>query len=253
MAQAAGGARTARLAGAPRGVNGSAHRSPPVPLYVVAEVRRQQPPVPRRARLPRLLGRAAIWSVPGYAIAVLAGRTGTPVAVAAVLGPLALLSVAGLLAGGRGGWLALAGAGTGAAGGTVLLVATGAGLAPHHPRPVPLTAAALLAGGWLLLGLAVLYSRALGPGDGVLLVLSAAPLAIGGSVLDAAPRLGALLLLAAGIGLCRSVLDPTQRRGASRAHGDGAAHALRWRGRVDPRRWRGRMDLRRRRPRRAAQ
>jgi hypothetical protein len=229
MAQAAGGTRTAGSAGGGYGLNGNGYRSPPVPLYVVAEVRRQQPPVPGWARLTRLLGRATVWSVPGYAIAVVAGagRTGTAVTLAAVLAPLALLSVAGLLAGGRGGWLAAAGAGTGIAGGIVLLAATGTVFVPHHARPGGLAGAVLLAGGWLLLGLAVLYSRSSGAGDGVLLALSAVPLAVGGSSLDAWPRLGALLLLAAGIGLCRSALDPAQRRGLEYP-GRGRGSAATW-------------------------
>src|SRR5437763_24647 len=110
------------------GVNGTSFHPDPVPLYEVTPVIRRARPVPGWARLPRRAGRATVWAVPAYAVAVLvgAGRGGTAAGLAGVLGPVALLSVAGLLAGRVPGWLALAGAGYGAAGGVLLRVSAGA-------------------------------------------------------------------------------------------------------------------------------
>lgn len=211
MEHTVGGARISRPAVRARGVNGTLHQPPPVRLYVVCE--QELAPawsLARWARWARLLGRATAWSVPGLAAAVLigSGRPGTASTVAAVLAPLTLLALAALLAGGRGMVIGSLGAVAGGTGTAILLLNSGGVFAGHHPSRPALAGACLLAAGWVVLAIAGLYGRAVGAGDAVLLTLSAAPLALGGIMADTVPRLAAMLLLAAGIGLCRTVLDP---------------------------------------------
>ncbi len=221
MAQARARTRTGAM---PHRTNGSRYRPTPVPLYVVAEAVRREPRVPTWARVPRLAGRATVWAVPAYAVAVLVsvGQNGAPVTIAVALGPLALLSVAGLLAGRRSGWIALAGAVLGTVGELLVRFTVGTAVPGYpHPHPATVTGAVLLTAGWLLAGVAVAgargYAGALRLGDALMLVLAAVPLCMGGFLLAAAPRLAAVLLLAAGIGLCGSALDPTRWPGRAAA------------------------------------
>ncbi|HKT05870.1 MAG TPA: hypothetical protein VJT31_40695, partial [Rugosimonospora sp.] len=108
-----------------------------------------------------------------------------------------------------------AGAAIGILGGFVVLLASGSPVGHPPQHALPLAGAVLLAAGWLTVGAAVLRTRAHRIGDGLLLVACAVPLALGGFLLDGVPRLAALLLLAAGVGLCGSALDPRYRRRAA--------------------------------------
>ncbi len=138
-----------------------------------------------------------------------------------MLGVLSLVALAALLVKARGRWLALAGLIAGV-GGSVLLIlevgsvvirnermrdaVLGGGLTRIHgnadatSRLVPL-GLLLLTLGWVLLGIAVFVARGLNKTDGVLLVISAPMIYIGGLVLSMLPVLGAFLLVAAGLGI----------------------------------------------------
>jgi Amt family ammonium transporter len=64
-----------------------------------------------------------------------------------------------------------------------------------------LVAAAVTGAGWLLLGWAVLRSKLVNPADGVLLMMAALSIGAGSYAIEPLPTVGALLLLAAGMGL----------------------------------------------------
>jgi Amt family ammonium transporter len=144
---------------------------------------------------------------------------------AAFFGLLGLAATTALLAGVRGRRLAAGGLLCGLAGAAVLLTeignlvirqeAAGHALLRGRLTHVALTAqvrggtatlvvllgAVALALAWVLVGLAVWRSRVMQRTDGVLLVISAPLLYLGGLVLHMMPILGSLLLLAAGMGL----------------------------------------------------
>lgn len=144
---------------------------------------------------------------------------------AAFFGLLALIGITALLAGVRGRRLAAAGLICGLAGAAVLLpevgtlilrqeaarrallhgdladLALNAQLRGGTGAVVVFVGALALTAGWILVGLAVWRSRVLQKSDGVLLIISAPLLYLGGLILHMLPVLGALLLLAAGIGL----------------------------------------------------
>ncbi len=72
------------------------------------------------------------------------------------------------------------------------------------PEQVPIlieTACAISGAGVLLLGWAVFRSKLVNPADGVLLMLAAVALGAGSYAVKPLPTVGALLLLAAGMGL----------------------------------------------------
>ncbi|XVU27604.1 hypothetical protein ACQPZJ_11390 [Actinoplanes sp. CA-054009] len=166
----------------------------------------------------RRYARLALWALP--AAALLYGWTtlgiDTPpgplvVEVAANwLAAIAMIALAGLLAGARTRRTALAGLLLGLAGLVLTLplaalpkgtVAAGAPLAPDQLHLVAVTAAATAGAGWLVLGWAVFRSRLVNPADGVLLMLAAVALGAGAEARQPLPTVGALLLLAAGTGL----------------------------------------------------
>ena len=124
---------------------------------------------------------------------------------------VAMIALAGLLAGSRARRATLAGLLVGLAGSLLQLplAALPAGVAPAgsalsggQVRAAALVAAAVAGAGWLLLGWAVFRARLVNPADGVLLMLAAVCSGAGGyAVVRPLPTVGALLLLAAGMGL----------------------------------------------------
>jgi hypothetical protein len=166
----------------------------------------------------RRYARLALWALP--AAAVLIGWTSLgvrtppgPLVVelaAAWLSLVAMIALAGLLAGSRTRRPALAGLLLGLAGFLIALPvaalppgvrAEGAPLAPGAMHAVTLVGAAVSGGGWLLLGWAVFRSKLVNPADGVLLMLAAAAIGASPFTEEPLPTVGALLLLAAGTGL----------------------------------------------------
>ncbi len=166
----------------------------------------------------RRYARVALWALPLGALLYgwhTLGVSTPPGALvvnlaAAWLSTIAMVALAGLLAGSRTRRTAAAGLVVGLAG-TVLLMPLAAlppGTAPDHS---PLAAAqthtaaivaALITGtGWLLLGWAVFRSRLVNPADGVLLMLAAVTIGAGTFAAKPLPTVGALLLLAAGMGI----------------------------------------------------
>jgi hypothetical protein len=123
---------------------------------------------------------------------------------------VALIGLAGLLAGSRSGRQALAGLLVGLAGLLALLPLAalpsaagpdGSGLSAAQLHTASQLAAAVLGAGLLLLGWAVFRSRLVNPADGVLLMLAAVCIGAGSYATRPLPTVGALLLLAAGMGL----------------------------------------------------
>jgi hypothetical protein len=166
----------------------------------------------------RRYARLALWALP--AAAVLLGWT--TVGVAATPGPLvvelaaawlsviAMIALAGLLAGTRTRRCALAGLLLGLAGFLIALpvaalpdgvAAAGSPLTAARMHDVVVVAAACSGAGWLVLGWAVFRVRLVNPADGVLLMLAAASIGAAPLTREPLPTVGALLLLAAGTGL----------------------------------------------------
>jgi Amt family ammonium transporter len=123
---------------------------------------------------------------------------------------IAMIALAGLLAGSRARRPALGGLLVGLAGMMLLLplLALPAGVAPDgspvgagQVRLVALVAAAVTGAGWLLLGWAVFRSKLVNPADGILLMLAAVSIGGGAYAVRPLPTVGALLLLGAGMGL----------------------------------------------------
>ncbi|PRY29856.1 hypothetical protein [Pseudosporangium ferrugineum] len=75
------------------------------------------------------------------------------------------------------------------------------GLTTTQIHRASVAAAAVMGVGWLLLGWAVLRSKLVNPADGVLLILAAVSIGAGSFAVRPLPTVGALLLLAAGMGL----------------------------------------------------
>ena len=123
---------------------------------------------------------------------------------------VAMIGLAGLLVGSRSRRSALVGLLIGLAGSVLLLplAALPDGVAPDGS---PLTAAqvhtgaligsAVLGTGWLLLGWALFRSQLVNPADGILLMLAAVSIGAGSYAIKPLPTAGALLLLAAGMGI----------------------------------------------------
>jgi len=166
----------------------------------------------------RRYARLALWALP--AAALLLGWTTLSVDVppgplvvqlaASWLSLVAMVALAGLLAGTRTRRCALAGLLLGLAGFLIALplaalppgvAPAGSPLAPAHVHLAALVAAGATGGSWLLLGWAVFRSKLVNPADGVLLMLAALSLAAGARAEKPLPTVGALLLLAAGTGL----------------------------------------------------
>lgn len=123
---------------------------------------------------------------------------------------VAMIGLAGLLAGSRTRRSALAGLLVGLAGFMLMLPLAalpdgvgpaGSGLSAGQVHNASLVAAAVGGAGWLLLGWAVFRSKLVNPADGVLLMLAAVSIGAGSYAVRPLPTVGALLLLAAGMGL----------------------------------------------------
>jgi Amt family ammonium transporter len=166
----------------------------------------------------RRYARMALWALPAAALLDGWAALGvdTPpgpllVALAADwLALLAMIALAGLLAGTRARRPALAGLLIGLAGTLLTLPlaalppgtpAAGAPLTTDQLETAAMVAAATCGAGWLLLGWSVFRSRLVNPADGVLLMLAAVALGAGAQAQQPLPTVGALLLLAAGTGL----------------------------------------------------
>jgi Amt family ammonium transporter len=166
----------------------------------------------------RRYARNALWALPAGAALYGWSTLGVPTppgpllvqATAGWLCTVAMIALAGLLAGSRTRRPAVAGLLVGLAGGllwlplTALPPGTGieaAGITAGQVRIASLTAAAFMGAGWLLLGWAVLRSKLVNPADGVLLILAAVSIGAGSFAVKPLPTVGALLLLAAGMGL----------------------------------------------------
>lgn len=166
----------------------------------------------------RRYARVALWALPAGAL--LHGWNTLGVATppgalvvnlaAAWLSTIAMVALAGLLAGSRTRRPAVAGMLIGLAG-TMLLIPLAAlpsGTAPADSpilagqvQTAALVAAAVSGAGWLLLGWAVFRSRLINPADGILLMLAAVSIGAGTFAVRPLPTVGALLLLAAGMGI----------------------------------------------------
>ena len=166
----------------------------------------------------RRYARLALWALP--AAALLHGWTTLgidtppgPLLVTVVgdwLSAVAMIALAGLLAGARTRRSALLGLLIGLAGFVLALplaalppgtAAAGSPLTAEQLSLVGVTATAAVGVGWVLLGWAVFRSRLVNPADGVLLMLAAVAIGAGAHAQRPLPTVGALLLLAAGTGL----------------------------------------------------
>ncbi|AGL15771.1 hypothetical protein L083_2261 [Actinoplanes sp. N902-109] len=166
----------------------------------------------------RRYARTALWGLPvgaalyGWATLGVAVPPG-PLLVELAAGWLvtvAMIGLAGLLAGARTRRCATTGLLIGLAGAMLWLpllalpagaVPAGTGIPAGSVHLVFLTAAAIMGTGWLLLGWAVFRSKLVNPADGVLLMLAAVSIGAGSFAVKPLPTVGALLLLAAGMGL----------------------------------------------------
>lgn len=161
----------------------------------------------RRGEQIARLGRQCIWVLPVFGL--VAGVAGQTLAIPeAVLGVLSAPALAAVLHEGRARSLALAGLISALAGAGATLAAAGTlvmwpEMAPAGGFELVLAqaGAGALIGGWALCGVAVFRTGGLSRVDGVLLVVSAPMLYAGGPALGMIPRLGAFLLLAAGLGI----------------------------------------------------
>ncbi|GAA4600301.1 Amt family ammonium transporter [Actinoplanes octamycinicus] len=166
----------------------------------------------------RRFARLALWALPAASVlygwvTLGVGVPPGPLPVALLAGWLAavaLIALAGLLAGARTRRVALTGLLVALAGGTLLLplaalpadgAADSVSLAAGQVRTLVQVACAISGTGLLLLGWAVFRSKLVNPADGVLLMLAAVALGAGSYAVRPLPTVGALLLLAAGMGL----------------------------------------------------
>ncbi|MFR9778319.1 hypothetical protein ACL02O_19975 [Micromonospora sp. MS34] len=172
----------------------------------------------------RRFARAAVWLLPAYAVlyGVVAMASdggvgndpypadGQPLYlvgwVAAVwLGLLALLALTGLLAATRCRRVALAGL-LSSIGGMVLMLPF-AGLAEQTPvfgltaRTIVLFGATCYSVGWFLTGWSVARSGLFAYGDGIMLMIAAPLLGLGGALIGSLQTFGAIFVLIAGIGI----------------------------------------------------
>jgi len=169
----------------------------------------------------RRIARRAVWVLPGYAVVygsvTLVGAGDVPFHtrgrlplllgwVAAIwLGVVAAAAVTGLLVAARTRTLAAAGLVVGVAG-AMLLLPFGGLPDPSAPygaagRVAAVVGAALYTLGWGLTGLALYHSGVFTQADGALVMIAAPMLGLGGTVAAALHSLGAVVALAAGIGV----------------------------------------------------
>jgi Amt family ammonium transporter len=166
----------------------------------------------------RRYARVALWALPLSALLYGWNTLGVSSPAAALgvrlaagwLSVIAMVALTGLLAGCRTRRTAAAGMLIGLAGTLLLLpfatmpidtVAQSTALTAEQMRLAAWGAAAVTGAGWLLLGLAVLRSRLVNPADGILLMLAAVSIGAGTFAAPPLPTVGALLLLAAGMGI----------------------------------------------------
>jgi hypothetical protein len=166
----------------------------------------------------RRYARVALWALPLAAVlygwsTLGAGAAPGPLLVRLIAGWLAtvaMVALAALLAGSRNRRAAVLGLLIGLAGMGALapLAALPAGVAPDgialsggQLHTAALAAVAVTGAGWLLLGWAVFRSQLVNPADGILLMLAAVSIGAGTYAARPLPTVGALLLLAAGMGL----------------------------------------------------
>lgn len=166
----------------------------------------------------RRYARVALWALPlsavllGWSTLGVATPPGPLVVrlLAGWLATIAMIGLAALLAGARTRRVAVLGLLVGLAGSVLLLplAALPAGVAPDgtplpvgHVHTASLAAAAVLGTGWLLLGWAVFRSKLVNPADGILLMIAAVSIGAGSYAVKPLPTVGALLLLAAGMGI----------------------------------------------------
>jgi hypothetical protein len=166
----------------------------------------------------RRYARLALWALP--AAALLLGWTtlgidtpSGPLVVeltATWLSLIAMIALAGLLAGSRTRRFALTGLLLGVAGFLIALpvaalppgvAAAGSPLAAEAMHRVVVVGAICSGAGWLLLGWAVFRAKLVNPADGILLMLAATAIGAAPLTKEPLPTVGALLLLAAGTGL----------------------------------------------------
>jgi hypothetical protein len=197
----------------------------------------------------RRFGRGAIWLLPVFAVvygvttqlgggaapyytngglAHLIGWTG-----AIWLGLLAVLALTALLASARSRGMATAGLVVGLAGVLLMLpfaaVPAEATVFDTAVRPIVLTGSAVYSFGWFLTGWAVLHSGVFSRADGVLLMVAAPLLGIGGALLGPLQTLGAFFALASGLGVAwRSsrLVPPTPRAAPLRGAAEGVVGAV---------------------------
>jgi Amt family ammonium transporter len=166
----------------------------------------------------RRYARIALWALPLGAVLYGWSTLGVPTPpgalvvtlAAAWLSTVAMVALAGLLAGARTRRPAVAGLLIGLAG-TVLVMSLaalppgtapdGSPLAAAQTHLVAMVAAGVTGTGWLLLGWAVFRSGLVNPADGVLLMIAAVTIGAGTFAVKPLPTVGALLLLAAGMGI----------------------------------------------------
>jgi hypothetical protein len=165
----------------------------------------------------RRYARVSLWALPVgaalYGWSTLGGTTPGPLLLELAAGwfcAVAMIGLAALLAAARTRRTAVVGLLVGLAGSILLLPLAalpagtgpdGAGLGADQVQTASQVAAAGLGTGWLLLGWAVFRSKLVNPADGVLLMLAAVSIGAGSYAIRPLPTVGALLLLAAGMGL----------------------------------------------------
>ncbi|GIG92880.1 hypothetical protein [Plantactinospora endophytica] len=196
----------------------------------------------------RRLARLAVWSIPGYAIVygsvTLVGAGNAPFLTqqrpahllgwigALWLGLLGLMALASLLVTTRTRCAGTAGLLVAVAG-TMLVLPFG-GLPDAHSafgragQVIAVVGGALYSLGWWLTGLALYRSGVFSQSDGVLLMIAAPLLGVGGMLASALHALGAMLVLAAGIGIgwrARRLVPAVGRAGLTRPTSAGAVAA----------------------------
>jgi hypothetical protein len=207
----------------------------------------------------RRLGRALMWALPAYAV-VFGGITfgrmdGGPApylangrilhligwVVATWLGVVALLAVASLLAAARSRRSAAVGLLIGLTG--IALLLPFAALPPDTPvygwdaRRLALVGAGVYSLGWVLAGWAVARSKLFSKTDGLLLMVAGPMLGAGGLLVGPLQTVGAIFVLAAGIGMAWTAgrLMPAPRRdAAAEASAAAGARAVAARAAVHP-------------------
>jgi hypothetical protein len=208
----------------------------------------------------RRLGRALMWALPAYAV-VFGGITfgrldgGGPApylangrilhligwVVATWLGVVALLAIASLLAAARSRRSAAVGLLIGLTG--IALLLPFAALPPDTPvygwdaRRLALVGAGVYSLGWVLAGWAVARSKLFSKTDGLLLMVAGPMLGAGGLLVGPLQTVGAIFVLAAGIGMAWTAghLMPAPRRNAeAEASAAAGARAVAARAAVHP-------------------